>query len=160
MLLFLLKILISKSYQINVPGLTSMHRKSLSYNSILQKSLSYKSIHQVYGENACHTFFIHFRKTIEKNYNATQNFSENKFRNKKQLFGLWRKHLSYNFHLWENIYYRVFIQFSVRMDWMKLYEKKFPIYENCMMSIFGQPGFCWFIAISHILLESRDVKFD
>ena len=23
---------------------------------------------------------------------------------------------------------------------MKLYEKKFPIYENCMISIFGQPG--------------------
>ena len=30
-----------------------------------------------------------------------------------------------------------FIQFSVRME---LYEKKFPIYENCMISIFGQPG--------------------
>ena len=24
---------------------------------------------------------------------------------------------------------------------MKLYEKKFPIYENCMVSVFGQPGF-------------------
>ena len=35
---------------------------------------------------------------------------------KKQLFGLWRKHLSYNFHLWENVYYRDFIQFSVRME--------------------------------------------
>ena len=23
---------------------------------------------------------------------------------------------------------------------MKLYEKKFPIYEKCMTSIFGQPG--------------------
>ena len=23
---------------------------------------------------------------------------------------------------------------------MKLYEKKFPIYENCMIRIFGQPG--------------------
>ena len=23
---------------------------------------------------------------------------------------------------------------------MKLYEKKFPIYENCMISSFGQPG--------------------
>ena len=23
---------------------------------------------------------------------------------------------------------------------MKLYEKKFPIYENCMINIFGQPG--------------------
>ena len=27
--------------------------------------------------------------------------------------------------------------FSVRME---LYEKKIPIYENCMISIFGQPG--------------------
>ena len=26
---------------------------------------------------------------------------------------------------------------------MKLYEKKFPIYENCMISIFGQPGMCY-----------------
>ena len=34
-------------------------------------------------------------------------------------------------------YYGDFIQFSVRME---IYEKKFPIYENCMMSIFGQPG--------------------
>ena len=24
---------------------------------------------------------------------------------------------------------------------MELYEKKFPIYENCMISIFGQPGY-------------------
>ena len=23
---------------------------------------------------------------------------------------------------------------------MKSYEKKFPIYENCMINIFGQPG--------------------
>ena len=23
---------------------------------------------------------------------------------------------------------------------MELYENKFPIYENCMISIFGQPG--------------------
>ena len=23
---------------------------------------------------------------------------------------------------------------------MELYEKKIPIYENCMISIFGQPG--------------------
>ena len=69
--------------------------------------------------------------------NTTKDLSENKFTNKRQLFGLWRKYLSYNFHLWENAYHRVFIQFSVRME---LYEKKFPIYENCMISIFGQPG--------------------
>ena len=54
---------------ITVSGLTSIHRKCLSYNSIQQKSLSYNSIHQVYGETACHTIFIHFRKTIEKKLN-------------------------------------------------------------------------------------------
>ena len=50
---------------------------------------------------------------------TTENLSEYKFTNKKQLFVLWRKHLSYNFHLWENAYHRVFMQFSVRME---LYE--------------------------------------
>ena len=51
------------------PGLTSIHRKCLSYNSIQQKSLSYQSIHQVYRENVCHKIFIHFWKTIEKKLN-------------------------------------------------------------------------------------------
>ena len=48
-------------------GLTSKHRKCLSYHSIQQKSLSYKSIHQVHGKNASLTIFKHFRKTIGKN---------------------------------------------------------------------------------------------
>ena len=69
--------------------------------------------------------------------NTTKNLSENVLTNKKQLFGLWRKDLSNNFHLWKNAFHRVFIQFSVRME---LYEKKFLIYENCMISFFGQPG--------------------
>ena len=51
--------------------------------------------------------------------NTTENLSENKFTNKKQLFGLWKKYVSYNFHLWENAYHRVSIQFFVRME---LYE--------------------------------------
>ena len=46
------------------------------------------------------------------------------------------KYLSFNFHIWKNAYYRVFIQFSLRMElyeivrqenshiW-KLYDKKF-----------------------------------
>ena len=51
--------------------------------------------------------------------NTTENLSENNFTNKKQVFGLWRKYLSYNFHLWENAYHKVFIQFSVRIE---LYE--------------------------------------
>ena len=45
--------------------------------------------------------------------------------------------MSYNFHLWENAYHRVFLQFSVRI---KLYEKKISPYENCVTSIFGQIG--------------------
>ena len=52
-----------------VPGLTPIHRKCLSYNSMQQKPLSYNSTHQMYGENACHTIFIHFRKTIETKLN-------------------------------------------------------------------------------------------
>ena len=52
-----------------MPGLTSIHRKCLSYNSIQQKSLSYNSIYQLYGENACHTIFIHFRKNNRKKLN-------------------------------------------------------------------------------------------
>ena len=68
--------------------------------------------------------------------NTTQSFTENKFRNKKPLFGLRKKHISYNFYLWEIVYNRDSIQFCVRME---LNEKKFPNYENCMISIFGQP---------------------
>ena len=44
------------------------------------------------------------------------NFSENKFRNKEQHFGLWKKHLSYNYYLWENVIYRDLTQFSLRME--------------------------------------------
>ena len=47
------------------------------------------------------------------------------------------KHLSYNFHLWKNVYHRDFIQFSVRME---LYDKKFLIYGNSMIRSFGHPG--------------------
>ena len=48
--------------------------------------------------------------------NTTKNLSENKFSNKKQLFGLWRKQLSYNFLLGENVFYRAFIHFPVRKE--------------------------------------------
>ena len=68
---------------------------------------------------------------------TTENFSETKFRKKKnKIFCLWKHTLSYNFHIWKNAYHRVFIQFSVRMElyeivWQevshiwKLYDKKF-----------------------------------
>ena len=59
------------------------------------------------NEGLCHLFSV---------ANRTQNVLENKIRNKKQLFGFWKKHLSYNFHLWESVYYSNFIQFSVRME--------------------------------------------
>ena len=39
---------------------------------------------------------------------------------------------------------KLIIEFSYNFlyvwNCMKFYEKKFPIYENCMISIFGQPG--------------------
>ena len=50
---------------------------------------------------------------------TTDSFSETKFRKKNQNFWFMGKHLSYNFHIWKNVYHRVFIQFSVRME---LYE--------------------------------------
>ena len=72
--------------------------------------------------------------------NTTQNFSQNKFTNKKQLFGLWRKNHTVS------IYGKMLvIEFSYNFlyvwNCLKLYEKKLPIYENCMISIFGQPGY-------------------
>ena len=57
--------------------------------------------------------------------NTTENFSENIFKNKNHFFGLWKKHLSYIFHLCEIVYYRDFIQFSA--VGMELYEEKFSI---------------------------------
>ena len=30
--------------------------------------------------------------------------------------------------------------YGILWNCLELYEKKFPIYENCMISIFGQPG--------------------
>ena len=56
------------------------------------------------------------------------------------------------FCLWENIYHTIFIygkmliiEFSYNFlyvwNCMKLYDKKFLIYGNCMIRSFGQPGF-------------------
>ena len=57
---------------------------------------------------------------------------------KNQTFWFMEKHLSYNFHLWKNVYHRDFIQFFVRME---LYDKKFLIFWNCMIRSFGHPGY-------------------
>ena len=72
---------------------------------------------------------------------ATQSFSEIKFRNKKSVFWFMEKHLSYTFHIWKNAYHKDFIQFLYVWKCMKLYDKKFLIYESCMIRSFGQPGF-------------------
>ena len=66
----------------------------------------------------------------------SKKFSETKIRNKNQNFWFMEKHLSYNIHIWKNVYHRDFIQCSVRMAlygivWQevshiwKLYDKKF-----------------------------------
>ena len=47
--------------------------------------------------------------------NTTENFPETNLERKNQDFWFMEKHLSYNFHLWKNVYHRDFIQFSVRM---------------------------------------------
>ena len=47
--------------------------------------------------------------------NTTENFSEINLESKNQTFWFMEKHLSYNFHLWKNVYHRDFIQCSVRM---------------------------------------------
>ena len=72
---------------------------------------------------------------------TTENFSETKVRKKKsKIFGLW-----------ENTYHTIFIygkmliiEFSYNFlyvwNCMKVYDKKFLIYGNCMIRSFGQPG--------------------
>ena len=73
--------------------------------------------------------------------NTTENISETKFKKKNQIFGLWK-----------NTYHTIFIygkmliiEFSYNFlyvwNCMKLYDKKFFIYGNCMIRSFGQPGY-------------------
>ena len=117
------------------PGLTSIHRKGLSYNSIQQKSLSYKSIHQVYGENACHTIFIHFRKTIEKIKPFLRLFEIN-------WTDWWQKN-------WFKIFFfekMLSIQFPyMEIVWLAFFEsdtKNLPqFFENLPQNFFFQPQF-------------------
>ena len=72
-------------------------------------------------------------------YNHNQNFSKIKFRNKNQFFDLWKN----NYHtifIYEKMH---IIEFSYNFlyvwNCMKLYDKKFLIYGNCMIRSFGQP---------------------
>ena len=50
--------------------------------------------------------------------NTTENFSEINLERKNQKFWFMEKHLSYNFHLWKNVYHRDFIQCSVSFSYM------------------------------------------
>ena len=86
---------------------------------------------------------------------TTKNFSETKFRKKKiNIFGLW-----------ENAYHTIFIyrkmliiEFSYNFlyvwNCMKLYDKKFLIYGNCMIRSFGQPG-CVTNRIASVVISKR-----
>ena len=89
---------------------------------------------------------------------TTENFSETKVRKKKsKIFGLW-----------ENTYHTIFIygkmliiEFSYNFlyvwNCMKLYDKKFLIYGNCMIRSFGQPGCVIFPqTIFHYLFLERN----
>ena len=73
--------------------------------------------------------------------NTTESFSETKFRKKKsKFFGLWRNTFHTIF-----IYGKMFIieiSYNVLYVWhcMELYDKKFFINGNCMITSFGQPG--------------------
>ena len=81
-----------------------------------------------------------------------KSFQKINLERKNQNFWFMGKHLSYNFHIWKNAYYRVFIQFSVRMELYEIvYDKKFLIYGNCMIRSFGQPGFETAVSIANIL---------
>ena len=72
--------------------------------------------------------------------NKTENLSENKFTNKKQPFVYGEN----NYHTisiyWKMPIIEFLFNFLYVWNCMKLYEKKFPIFENCIISIFGQPG--------------------
>ena len=88
---------------------------------------------------------------------------------------VWRKRLSYNFHIWklydwhsfygdtknfpsnfENLSHK-FVVFSYHCNCIELYEKKFPNYENCMINIFGQPG-SLLIMICKLIMKAKTIS--
>ena len=50
------------------------------------------------------------------------------------------KHFSHKFHIWKNACLKNFIKVFVPMDCMKMYDKKFLIYGNCIIKSIGQLG--------------------
>ena len=58
-----------------------------------------------------------------------------------------KKPISYNFYLWENVFIEISYNFLYVWNCMELYEKKFPIYENYLISIFGHPGCSQFLCL-------------
>ena len=78
------------------------------------------------------------------------------------------------FGLWENTYHTIFIygemliiEFSYNFlyvwNCMKLYDKKFLIFENCMIRSFGQPGWPLIVnqtaRVTHVRGDAEAVKF-
>ena len=94
------------------PGLTSIHRKCLSYDSIQQKSLSHNSIHQVYGENAYYKIFIHFQKNNwKKSLKDVCGFLstvEQTADGKNWLQFFFEKHAYHTIYIYENCMTRIF----------------------------------------------------
>ena len=72
--------------------------------------------------------------------NTTQNFSEINFRSKKNNFLVYGENTYYTISIYEKMFI-IEISYNFLYVWncMELYEKKFIIYDNCMLSIFGQP---------------------
>ena len=72
--------------------------------------------------------------------NRTQNFLENEIRNKNN-FLVFGKNTYHTISIYGKVFI-VAISYNFLYIWncMEWYEKKFPIYVNCMISIFGQPG--------------------
>ena len=73
---------------------------------------------------------------------TTENFSETKFRKKKSKFLVYGKTHYHTIFIYGKMF---IIEFSYNFlcvwNCMKLYDKKFLIYGNCMIRSFGQPGY-------------------
>ena len=72
---------------------------------------------------------------------TTENFSETKFRKKKSKFLVYGKNTYHTVFIYGKM---LIIEFSYNFlyvwNCMKLYDKKFLIYGNCMIRSFCQPG--------------------
>ena len=80
--------------------------------------------------------------SIVSGYKPTKKFLENKVKI-KNMFLVYGENTYYTISIHGKI---LIIEFSYNFlyvwNCMKFYERKFPIYENCMISLFGQSGEC------------------